>query len=162
MALSYDTFVVRLMIAVLIGVAYRLVFHLIYRPQRSVVVKQHREMWGGAPHAMRRDFIAQILDAPLEELLFRLWIPLLPFPLNWCAVVGTSLVFSAFHFKYRTVVYHFFMGIVFSLSMLYLGWWAGIVTHVVFNLTGIVHVYKSFRKEEARLSVPCASDCRRV
>lgn len=118
-------------LSLLVGIGFRFA-DIIIRPNQ-IILEQTK-------HDRRVMWVAAFLSSILEEAEFRLWLLLLPSWLVWPAVIVSSIVFQIKHLCYRTIFFHFVMGVVFSILLLYFGWWASVVAHLTFCLSGVAYV----------------------
>lgn len=143
--------VTKLVIALLVGIGLWLMSFLVDRYVRGHTV----DKMVAAFKTMELDTtLGQVTCALVgtwgaisEEIVYRLWLLLLPPYLVWPALLASSLVFAWRHYaEFKRPVFFFICGVVFGVLLLYVGWWAGFVAHFVFNIGSTIHAARLLRR----------------
>jgi hypothetical protein len=130
---------IELTIAAIIGLAFRgvVVLWAIRRDSVLVVPRKFKES-----EERKVYYICAVLGAAVEEPLFRWWLVLVPMP--WLILaVGVSTFIWVFMHEDGWLT-NLVFGAIIAIITIYFGIWAGLVTHLVYNLAGAAIVFQRF------------------
>lgn len=141
---------VTLTIAVVVGIAWRVLDHLVHPDAVAAVPIEYES------RLERKVLYTVTIIAPfIEEPLFRWW--LLWLSGHWLipAAILSAIAFQVLH-GYSRIWFYFVFGLVLTIMMLYWGIWPSLVAHLTYSLSGALYVWRQCRSHH--VSIPCPGD----